>query len=201
MIRDRLGILCWLALITCTEIFPPGSAFGATNSATGGIGGLNNGTLIDGDGTGAARFTINSLTLALIKQARDTGGLVLPDGADVYPGQEIYFVLYVDNPTAFVTDDIRISDAIDESQFTYVTDTLEEALVPSGSDDGTIWAGPWTPLTDQLGAPDDPASILDTGGPSSPDLITVGMETGQVNQRFTLPGGSLGAVRFRVRVN
>ena len=75
------------------------SVFAATNSATGGINGLNNGTLIGGDGTGTAQIEINSLQLALVKEARDIAGTVLAANADVNPGQEIYFVLYVDNIT------------------------------------------------------------------------------------------------------
>ena len=201
MIRARLNLLCVVALVTGSALGLPGSAFAVTNVATGGIGGLNNGTLLGGNGTGAAQFTINTAALALIKQARDVDGVVLADGADVYPGQELYFVLYVENPTSFQTDDVRLLDDIDESQFTYSSGSLEEAIVPSGSTDSAIWAGPWTPLTDELGAPDDPASISDSGGLSTPDLLTVGMEAGQVNQRFTLPGSSIRAIRFKVTVN
>jgi hypothetical protein len=201
MIRARLGLLWLSALIAWTGLGPPGVAFGATNVATGGIGGLDNGTLLGGDGSGAAQFTINTVSLSLIKQARDVDGIVLPDGADVYPGQEIWFVLYVDNSTGFPTDDVRITDDIDETQFTYIDGTLEEALAPSGSDDAAIWAASWTPLSDQLGAPDDVASVVDTGGPNDPDRISVGAQPGQLNQTFTLPSDSLRAVRFRVRVD
>jgi hypothetical protein len=201
MNRARLGLLWLVALVTSTALGPPGSARAATNVATGGIGGTDNGTLLGGDGSGAARFTINTVALSLIKQARDVGGVVLPDGADVYPSQELWFVVYVDNPTAFPTDDVRITDDLDESQFTYVAGSLEETVVPSGSDDAAIWAGVWTSLSDQLGGPDDAASITDSGGPAVPDLLTVGAQAGQVNQRFTLPSGSLRAIRFRVTVN
>lgn len=200
-IRATLGVLWLVALITSAGLGSPGVALGATNVATGGIGGLNNGTLTGGDGSGTARFTIDTVALSLIKQARDVDGIVLPDGADVYPGQEIWFVLWVDNPTAFPTADVRMSDDIDESQFTYVAGTLAETLVPSGSDDAAIWAGVWNPLSDQLGPPDDFASVIDTGGPSGPDRITVGAQSGQVNQLVTLPGSSLRAIRFRVTVN
>jgi hypothetical protein len=201
MNRARLGLLCLIALVTWIGLGPPESARAATNVATGGIGGIDNGTLLGGDGSGAARFTINTVALSLIKQARDVGGVVLPDGADVYPRQELFFVVYVDNPTAFPTDDVQITDDLDESQFTYINGSLEETLVPSGSDDAGIWAGAWIPLSDQLGGPDDTASITDSGGPAEPDRLTIGARPGQVNQRFTLPSGSLRAIRFRVRVN
>lgn len=177
MNRARLGLLCLVALITSIGLGPPGSARAATNVATGGIGGTDNGTLLGGDGSGAARFTINTVALSLIKQARDVAGVVLADGADVYPSQELWFLIYVDNPTAFPTEDVHITDDLDESQFTYVAGSLEETTVPSGSNDASIWAGVWTPLIDQLA------------------------QAGQVNQRFTLPGSSLRAIRFRVTVN
>jgi len=201
MNRARLGLLWLVALIAWTGLDPSGVARGATNVATGGIGGVDNGTLLGGDGSGTARFTIDTVALSLVKQARDVGGVVLPDGSDVYPGQEIWFVLHAENPTAFPADDVRLTDDLDESQFTYVAGSMEETLVPSGSDDATIWAGPWSPLSDQLGAPDDAASFTDTGGPAAPDRLTVGAEPGQVNQQVTLPAGSLRAIRFRVRVN
>lgn len=179
----------------------PPAALAATNSATGGIGGIDNGTLAGGDGTGTAQITINPVDLALTKQARDLAGAVLPNGANVASGQEIYFVLYVDNVTLHPATDLRIQDLLDESGFTYVIGSLETALVASGSSAAAIWGGVWTPLTDALGAPDDVASVLDTGGPAGRDRLTIGAVVGQANAALTLPGASLRAVRFRVRVN
>jgi hypothetical protein len=200
MTKLRLARLVLLAL--CAGVASGGSppAFGAVNSVTGGIGGLNNGTLLGGDGTGAAQITINSVELALRKQARDLVGNVLPDGAQVTPGQEIYFVLYVDNLTPYPADDLQILDQIDESQFRYVSGSLEACLVPTGSTDADLWQGSWVPLTDTLGPPDDGASALDTGGPPDPDQITVGSETRQQNAVVTIPGTSIRAYRFRVQV-
>jgi uncharacterized repeat protein (TIGR01451 family) len=64
--------------------------------------------------------TVNSVQLALVKQARDLAGAVLTTGANVTPGQTIYFVLYVDNTTAYPASDIQITDQLDESAFTYL---------------------------------------------------------------------------------
>jgi len=178
---------------------PPARA--ATNAALAGIGGVSNGTILNGDGTGAARITINSVPLALVKQARDASGAVLPDGGAVSPTQEIWFILHVDNPTAHAASDIRITDPLDETQFTYVPGSLEETTVPSGSSDAAIWAGTWSPLTDAPGGPDDAASAVDTGGPPGPDRVTAGAVPGQPNAPFVIPGGSLRAIRFRVTVN
>jgi len=179
----------------------PPPVLAADNAALGGIGGIDNGTLVGGDGTGEARLTLFSTDLALIKQARDLSGTVLPDGTDVSSGQEIWFVLYVDNPTTVDVLDLRINDLLDEPDFSYVPGTLAQRSVPSGSDDATIWGGPWSGLTDAVGPPDDGGSVTDTGGPPDPDRVTIGAVTGQANQLVQIPAGSIRAVRFRVRVN
>ncbi|MCP3978913.1 MAG: hypothetical protein GY716_06220 [bacterium] len=178
-----------------------GTALAEINSATGGIAGLNNGTLTNGDGSGDAQLAVTALDLALVKQARDLTGAVLAAGANVLPGQEIYFVLYVDNTTSFPVADLRITDLIDESQFTYVSTSLEQTTVASGSNDAAIWAGTWTGLTDGVGGPDDAASAVDTGGPAAEDSITIGAVPGQANTTVNLSGPNLRAYRFRVTVN
>ncbi len=190
-----------LFAVLVSVLLTSATAFAATNFATGGFnGGINNGTLIGGDGTGRARIEINSVQLALVKEARDLTGAVLAANADVNPGQEIYFVLYVDNITDFAAYRLTIQDAIDETQFTYVADSLETASVASGANAATRWAGLWTPLTDVLGGPDDEASILDTGGPADPNLLTVGDVPGQANLFLQIPARTQWAIRFRVRV-
>jgi hypothetical protein len=196
--RRKLLALCTILL---SALFASASVYAATNFATGGIGGIDNGTIANGDGTGPARIEINSVQLALVKEARDLAGTVLAANADVNPGQEIYFVLYVDNITDFVADRLTIQDAIDETQFTYVADSLETTSVASGANAATRWAGLWTPLTDAVGGPDDEASILDTGGPPDPDLLTVGDVPGQANLFLQIPARTQWAIRFRVRVD
>jgi len=193
--------LITLCTVLISALFASASLYAATNSATGGMGGLNNGTLIGGDGTGTAQIEINSVQLALVKEARDLAGTVLAENADVNPGQEIYFVLYIDNITDVAAYRLTIQDAIDETQFTVVADSLETTSVVSGADAATRWAGFWTPLTDALGGPDDEASILDTGGPTGPDLLTVGDVPGQANLFLQIPAQTQWAIRFRVRVN
>jgi len=173
----------------------------ADNAAIGGVGGINNGTLLGGDGTGTARISLIPVDLALVKEARDLSGAVLSAGSNVAGGQEIWFVLHVDNPTSLPADDVRITDALDESQFTYVPGTLSQTQVVSGSDAATLWAGPWTSLTDAVGAPDDVASITNTGGPAGADRVTVGAGPPQINQRMDLPANAIRAIRFRVKVN
>ncbi len=176
----------------------PASA--ATNSVLAGIGGINNGTLPGGDGSGNARITLNAVNLDLVKQARDLAGTTIPNGTHVSSGQEIYFVFFVDNITPYAAGDLRITDPLNEAQFTYLANSLETTLVPSGSNDAGIWAGAWTPLSDNLGGPDDIASATDSGGAPGKDRITVGAVSGQANQQADVPGLSLRAIRFRVGV-
>lgn len=197
-IRRRLIAL---STVFTAVILASAGVHAATNSATAGIGGLNNGTIANGDGTGAAQIVINSVQLALVKEARDLSGNVLASNADVNPSQEIYFVLYVDNITDVAAYRLTIQDAIDESQFTYIADSLETTTVASGSGAAARWAGAWAPLTDALGGPDDQASILDSGGPADPDFLTVGDVAGQVNLSLQVPAQAQWAIRFRVRVN
>jgi len=172
----------------------PVASFAATNQAVDPGGG---GVALNASGL----LTVNSVQLALVKQARDLSGTVLPNGSNVMSGQTIYFVLYVDNVTGVTASDIRISDLLNESEFTYVLNSLETTVVPTGSNGAAILAGTWTALTDALGGPDDIASVADSGGPPGPDRITVGGVSGQANQTLNLPAGSLRAIRFRVRVN
>ncbi len=197
----RLRSLYLIALLIGVFATGPPSVRAATNSVTAGIGGINNGTLNGGDGTGTGQFTLNTVNLALVKQARDLAGTVLPDGSNVTSGQEIFFVLYVDNLTNYSAGNLQISDLLNETQFTYTLNSIETTVVPTGSTDAAIWAGTWTALSDALGGPDDIASITDTGGPVNPDRLTIGAVGGQVNQGADIPGNSLRAIRFKVTVN
>lgn len=193
--------LCLFALWSGLLAADPDTLLAATNAATGGIGGINNGTLSGGDGTGTAQITINPIDLALVKQARDLSGTVLANGASVAAGQDIYFVVYVDNTTAFASTDFRITDLLDESAFTYIANSLETTVVPTGSNAAAIWAGGWTALTDTVGGSDDIASITNSGGPAGKDKLTIGATPGQVNQVMAIPASALRAIRFKVKVN
>ena len=195
-LRTRL-----LALLGSALLSAPLPALAATNAATGGIGGTNNGTVVGGDGTGPAVVTFNVMDLALVKQTRDVQGTVLPNGSNVAAGQDVYFVLYVDNPTPYPVDDVELTDALSEAQFTYQPNSLSLATIASGSSDAAMWAATWTPLTDDTGAPDDVASILDSGGAAGRDRLTLGSVSGQANQTAQIPAMSRTAIRFRARVN
>ena len=185
---------CLLAgLLIQIALGRPMDVLAATNQATDPGGG---GVLLSSSGL----LTVNSKTLALVKQARDLSGNVLSNGAVVANGQQIYFILFVDNPTVAAATDIRLNDRINESQFTYVLNSIETTVVPAGSNDAAIWMGTWTARTDGVGGPDDIASITDSAAPAGLDQITIGAVSGQANQVLNIPGGSLRAIRFKVQV-
>jgi hypothetical protein len=191
----------WIAVFLAFMLgVGPPTVEAATNRVMGGVGGINNGTITGGDGTGASAITINSVNLALVKQAWDMTGNVLADGSDVTSNNEIYFVLYVDNPTDAPAANIQIRDQIDEAQFTYIDGSLETTNVASGSNDATIWAGPWSGLNDSNDA--DIGSVLDTAPTDgNRDLLTIGAEPTQSNPQLDISARTLQAIRFRVRVN
>lgn len=192
--KPRDATISFAALVISLLLaFSPLELKAATNEATDPGGG--NLTLLP-----SGPVTINSIQLALVKQARDLNGIVLTDGSNVSPGQEIYFVLYVDNPTSVSADNIQFTDLINESQFTYIPSSLESSVAPSGSTDASIWTGSWTSITDDPGAPDDTGSVTDTGGAADRDRVSVGAVSGQANQVLNINSGTLRAYRFRVKV-
>lgn len=176
-------------------------ALGATNVATGVIGDGSGITLQGGDGTGTAAISLQSTRLALNKQARTSDGSVLADGADVSPGQEIWFVLWVDNTTDYGADALTIVDQLNESEFRYTANSIETTTVASGTDDAGLWAATWAPLSDAAGATEDEASFVDTASPAGADRLTVGSVSGQVNRDLSVAPQTMFAIRFSVTVN
>lgn len=188
------ALLAWI-MATCAP------AMGATNVATGTIGDGTHTVLQGGDGTGTAAITLQSTRLALRKQARTSDGTVLAPGADVSPGQEIWFVLWVDNATLFDAHGLTIVDQLNESEFQYIPGTIERATAPSGADDATLWSASWAPLTDGPGSSEDEASFVDTSAPPGADRFTAGAVSGQANRELSVAPQTVYAVRFRVTVN
>ncbi len=196
----RRVALCLIVTAGWMLVGIPPPAFAATNAVFGGIGGISNGTLLGGDGTGSAKFEIQSVDLALRKQALDLKGIVLPEGSNVAPGEEIFFLLSVGNTTLYSVHDIRISDVLDLTAFTYIPESIEYTVVSNAADDGAIWSSGWIPVTDIQGSPDDIASYQEYEDRPGTALITVGTVPDQANQVLDLPGQSDLLIRFRVRV-
>lgn len=194
----QIRLVTYLLLLLLTS---PAVSLAATNAVTAGIGGVDNATLLGGDGSGAARVTITAASLPLVKQARDPAGNVIAAGGSVAQGEVISFALLVTNPTAFAVTDVQISDQLNEAEFTYIPDSLETTSIAAGTNNAALWAAVWSPLTDDPGGPDDSASIVNSGGPAGRDRLTIGAVAGQANQTISLPANTTLAIRFRVRVN
>ena len=198
----RWNLHCLIvALAGLLPLINPPPAVAAENAAIGGIGGIDNGTLLGGDGTGSARISLFSTDLALIKQARNPDGTVLPDGAPVFSGRELYFVLAVENPTDVPAEDVRISDQLDETQFTYIYCTLEQTVLAGTMTDSALWNSLWIAQTDAAGPPDDGTSVMNTTGPPGMDRVSVGADATQPNRLVSIPPRSTVAIRFKVGVN
>ena len=189
-----ITLICWSLVMQASQLLA------VTNSVTAGIGGINNGTLAGGNGAGSGQINLNVASLALVLQARDLSGVLLPNGSNVASGQVIYFLLYVDNNTGAQADNVRIDDILNEAQFAYVSGSIETTLVPTGSSNAAIWAGGWTPLSDLLGGPDDFASWADTNGNGTVDRFTAGAATGQANQPLSIPANTIRVFRFKATV-
>ncbi len=190
-----------MLLIWMLALGPP-QVYAASNAVLGGIGGINNGTLLGGDGTGAASIDLSSVDIALVKQARDTlTGNLVPDGTNVSSGQTLSFVLFVDNVSNITLFNTTMNDALNEAEFTYIPNSLETIEIASGSSIAAVWGNPWAALSDTIGAPNDRASCVDSGGPAGLDRITVGADPVQTNQQLDIPAQRLRAIRFQVQVN
>ncbi len=192
-IKRGLTLLTGAAFLITALVYPHAGQAASTIAVDAGGGGS---TLMSSN-----PVTITSNPLSLVKQARNLGGTVLPNGSSIASGQQIYFVLYIDNNTITSAENIQLTDLLDESQWTYVPNSLETAVVSSGSNDAAIWAGTWAVQTDAVGGPDDFASITDSGGPAGLDRLTIGAVSGQVNQNLDIPSNQLRVIRFRVTVN
>ena len=99
-----------LAILALALILP-GTAFAATNFATGDISG------VPGSLTQAPTITINAQQLALVKRAF-YNGTWLADNATLPTGSKVQFLIYVDNKTAITVADINMEDTL--VGFTYV---------------------------------------------------------------------------------
>jgi hypothetical protein len=178
-----------LAGLCCLLLAAPPAAWAdgvAVNSVRGGIRGINNGTLKNGDGTNDARVTIRVKQLKLIKQARALSGKVLTEKDAVARGQRIYFVFVIENDIDSPIEDIRLIDEFPESDFVYVPGTLEEVRLTST--DASI-----------AGGADDAAGV-NTNPSGGANQITLKVGRDPNNKSLDIPGKTTWALRFQVKV-
>lgn len=196
-----------LAGLCCLLLAAPPAAWAdgvAVNSVRGGIRGINNGTLKNGDGTNEARVSIRVKQLKLIKQARALSGKVLTEKDAVARGQRIYFVFVIENDIDSPIEDIRLIDEFPESDFVYVPGTLEEvrltstdATIAGGADDALWKNATWVSLSD--GSDDDVAGV-NTNPSGGANQITLKVGRDPNNKSLDIPGKTTWALRFQVKV-
>jgi hypothetical protein len=163
-----------------------GDVRAADNQATGDVAG-NGGDLTDSN-----IFTINTLTLALVKAAFLTDGTQLSTGDTLASGTEVEFLIYIDNPTVAAVDSVNAVD--DLVGFTYVPGTIR---VDDTQDTGAGEAALYAAVSVQ--APlDDGVDGTDVAGISG-TTVSAGHGTG--NAVLTVPGQKVWAMLFRVTLD
>lgn len=187
-----------------TLLSPPAIADGvAINRVKGGIRGIDNGTLKNGDGNNDAMVRIRVRQLQLIKQARTLNGQILTDKDAVARGQRIWFVFIIENDVESSLEDIRLLDEMLNSEFEYIDGSLQQVRVDnnattynSGIDDA-FWKAGWNNLSD--GKDSDIVSVLEissngVGGKA----IHVGGENN--SELLSIPAKTTWVLRFQVKV-
>jgi uncharacterized repeat protein (TIGR01451 family) len=172
----------------------PSIAMAADNQGTGDVAG------VDGDLTDSNVFTLNALTLALIKRAYLADGTPLAHNDSVPRGTVVKFMIFVNNDTPIPVTDITIQDQLDgafvysspsikvDNTFTCATDPCtgpEELLIFAAIDDNAA-------LLDSPG--DDVASYDGT------DTIDVGNGNEGTNAQADVADNSVYAVLMTVTV-
>jgi hypothetical protein len=156
----------------------------ADNTATGDIAGD------DADLTDSNTFTILTTTLEIVKTAFLTDGTQLASGASLPVGTRVEFMVYVDNPTGAMVEDVNVEDVL-EPAFRYEPGTLRVVdTVPTGASESAIHAAASVaaPLSDAIGA-SDVAGISGS---------TINAGAGSGNARIDIPGGAVWALVFTV---
>lgn len=184
-----------------------GAAFAATN-----IGRANIGADPDpGDAdyvTDSATLTLTSTTLAVAKLAflNDASGTQITSGSSVVKGSIVKFMIYIDNSTSTQASDVRLSDLLNDTDFTYqagslswnnnVTNTAATvASIFANTDrDG---ANTGVALTDAVSG----ADVASVNTAASPDQVTMGAHSTQTNATLNIPAGKIAAFIFKARVN
>lgn len=177
----------------------------AINKVLGGVRGINNGTFKNGDGSNEAQVSIRVRQLKLIKQARTLAGKILSTSDSVARGQRIYFLFIIENDIESSVDDIRLSDAFNENQFTYLPDTMEvvqieqnATSISAGAED-PFWknSGSWLKLSD--GVDQDPVSVK-TEQLNGIQSYSVQVGATPNLKALDIPGKTTWALRFQVKV-
>lgn len=175
----------------------------AINRVRGGIRGIDNNTLKNGDGTNDAMVTIRIRQLDLIKQARTLNGRILTAQDAVARGQRIWFVFIIENDVESALEDVQLLDELLDSEFEYVNGSLQEIRIDSngvsfnGGEEDSIWKSTWRDLSD--GKDNDIVSVnaLQKNGAKGHSIAVGGSQN---DGALNISANTLWALRFQVRV-
>lgn len=197
--RTGLSLICAALLLA-----PPVQADGvAINRVRGGIRGIDNGTLKNGDGRNDAMVTIRVRQLKLIKQARTLSGQILTEKDAVARGQRIWFVFIIENDVESALEDVQLLDEMLADEFEYIEGSLQEVRVENnatalggGAEDG-FWKSGWHKLSDSQD--DDIVSVNEIARRGTDGrAIEVGGDNNE--SPLNIPAKTTWALRFQVKV-
>ena len=155
--------------------------------------------------TDSPTLTLTSATLAVVKKAflDDDSGTEIADGSSVVTGTIVKFLIYIDNSTSTQSSDVRLEDLLNDTDFTYQAGSLtwNNVVTNTGATLATVFsdtnaAGSGVALTDAV---DGDVASADTS--LSPDQVTMGAHSAQVNAAVNIPAGKIVAFMFRARIN
>ena len=183
--RSKGLVLRLPVILLAVAMLIPGTALATDNNATGDIAGDAT------DLTDSNTFTLNSVTLALVKAAFLTDGTALTSGDSLPKGTLVKFMVYVDNTTGVQADDVNVQDIL-AAGFVYQAGTIKvDNSVATGSTEAALYAAvnATSALTDAIDG--DAAGI-------SAATISAGLSAG--NAQVDALASSMWAILFTVEV-
>lgn len=188
LMKLKYGITAAL-LTVITGVVVPGSAFAASNTATGSIAGTA------ADLTDSAAFNLFTRQLALYKTAYLADGTELADNARLPAGTVVHFLIYVNNDTSVQVNDVRMADTLN-ALFAYannnsITIGTTAACTNGGTNDGlcnqTERDALWTAVSGGA-ATTDAAAAGDVVGVTG-TTVAIGLQNGS-NDQLDVPANT-----------
>lgn len=120
LLRFLKGVTCFsLILAVGLAMMSPSISRAATNQGFGDIAGDTT------DLSDSNIFNLSTTTLALLKRAfLASGGSAIADGASLPKGTLVKFLIYINNTTSFVVNDVSLRDTLNGT-FSYQAGTLK----------------------------------------------------------------------------
>lgn len=181
----------WLVTLTIAGVlallaFTPTVLLAADNQATGNIAG------VDADLDDSNTFTLNSVTLALVKAAFLSDGTALTSGISVPKGTLVKFMIYVDNTTAVQVNTVNVADVLDAT-FAYQAGTIK---VDASQNTGATVANIFTAVNAASALTDAVSGVDEVGYTAGTTTISAGSAAG--NTAVNVPASKVWAMLFNV---